>query len=188
MKILVVYYSYTRSNAILARRLQKTVGADLFEIEEVKRRTGFTILLDLIFNRRPAIKATPVSVKDYDHVIFIAPIWASRVAAPLAAFIRNEKDNIRRYSFLTLCGGVDGQKEKIVRQLAALSGKDPAFVTELWLKSLPMPKEKRDRIKWNQGYEMDDTDLKFFESRIQAFLNMSGIRHGEDVAVQERGH
>lgn len=189
MKTLIVYYSYTRSNETLAVRLQNKIGCDVLKIEETKKRTPFTILLDLVFRRKPDIRTSACDVREYDHVILIAPIWAAKIASPLVSFIAAEKGNIRRYSFITFCGGVDGQKEKIVKQLTALVGNPPAFVTELWLKNLPMTKEKRETIKWNEGYKMDDMDFRFYEPRIETFLNMSGVPHDKDDKIlHAQGH
>jgi len=176
MRTLIAYYSLTQSNENLALRLQKKIGCDILKIEEHGKRTTLTILLDLLFNRKPAIKTKPCSVKVYDRVILIAPIWAAKIASPLRSFIEQEKVNIGRYSFLAFCGGADGQREKIVRELVELVGKKPACVFELWLKDLPLPREKKDSIKWNKGYIMDDRDFKFFEPKIDAFINASGVR------------
>ena len=188
MKTLIVYYSFTESNEVLALHLQKRVGCEILKIEELKRRTLLTILLDLLLKRNPAIKTRPCSVHDYDHLILIAPIWGAKVASPLKSFILRERANIKRYSFLTFCGGVTGQKEKIERQLTNLSGKDPVNVTELWISDLPMTKEKRASIKWNEGYRMSGDDMKYFESKIEAFLGLIGVGQAENLkAIHEYG-
>jgi flavodoxin len=53
MSTLIVCYSFSGNNRVLARFLQVRLGADLQEIEEVKPRTGFAILLDVLFKRSP---------------------------------------------------------------------------------------------------------------------------------------
>ena len=55
MKTLIAYYSFTHNNEVLAKDLQKKLNCDIHKIEEPGKRTGFTILLDLIFNRNPEI-------------------------------------------------------------------------------------------------------------------------------------
>lgn len=181
MKTLIAYYSYTGSNEDLARRLGKKISADLLKIEELRRRTPFRILFDLLFDRKPAIRTEPCALKVYDHVIFIAPIWAGRIASPLISFIAGEKENLRRYSFLTFCGGVEGQKVKLERQLGRVTGKSPAYVSELWLKNLPLTDEKRKALEWNKGYIMSDEDFRFFESKVDTFLSLSGVSLNKDI-------
>lgn len=177
MKTLIVYYSHTFNNEKLAYQLQKILKCDLLKIEELKKRTGFTILMDLIFNRKPSIKVYPYYLKDYDHIIFIAPIWAGKIATPLQTFLLNEKANIHEYSFITLCGGSGGgQHDKIQRELATLMGKEPLKVTELWINDL-LPPGQKDTIKYTSGYRIPDDDFKIFESQIQHFL--------DDVLVHE---
>lgn len=178
MKTLVVYYSHTLNNAKLARKLQEKLDCDLLKIEELKKRTGFTILLDIVFNRRPAIRATHYSLHDYDKVIFMAPIWGGKIAAPLKTFLHQEKDNIGHYSFLTVCGGVKGQKAKIIIQLRELTNKEPDNVTELWINDL-LSKEKKDTIKYTSGHRVDKDDLTFFEPAINKFLHAIGISFAE---------
>ena len=188
MKTLIVYYSFTESNEVLALQLQKRIGCEILKIEELKLRTAFTIMLDLLLKRNPAIKTRSCSVIDYDHLILIAPIWGAKVASPLKSFILREQKNIKRYSFLSFCGGVAGQKEKIEKQLTNLSGKKPVKVTELWISDLPMTKEKRASIKWNKGYRMNRDDMKYFESNIDAFLELSGVAEAENLnTIHEYG-
>jgi flavodoxin len=183
MKTLIAYYSFTKSNETLALYLQKRIDCDILKIEDARKRTVYTILFDLLFNRKPAIKTSTCLVGEYDHVILISPIWAAKIASPLATFIRSEKQNIKRYSFISFCGGGEGQKDKIVKQLTNILGKSPAHEAELWLKELPMPKEKRDDLKWNSGYIMEDDDFKFFDSRIDSFISMSGVPRRKDRGI-----
>jgi flavodoxin len=174
MKTLIVYYSYTQNNEQLAKKLHRKLGCDILKIEELKRRTRFSIFIDLIFNRKAAIKTNPCSLRDYDQVICVAPIWAARIPSPLKTFLLAEKNNIKRYSFLTLCGGVIGQKEKIEKQLTATLGKKPSSLAELWLNDI-LTKEKKATIKNTIEYRVDQKDLALFEPTINDFLSKDGM-------------
>lgn len=177
MKTLIVYYSHTYNNEKLAHQLQKILRCDLLKIEEFKKRTGFTILMDLLFSRKPSIKVYPYYLKDYDHTILVAPIWASKIATPLQTFLVNEKPNIHEYSFITLCGGGGGgQHEKIQKELATLVGKEPLKVAELWINDL-LPPNKKDTVKYTSAYRIAEDDFKVFETQIHHFL--------DDVLVHE---
>lgn len=171
MKTLIAYYSYTNNNQKLAFQLQKTLRCHLLKIEELKKRTGFTILMDLMLNRKPPVKVFPYNLKEYDHIIFVAPIWAGKIASPLKTFLLNEKSIIREYSFITLCGGGGGhsQIEKIQKELATLIEKEPLKVGELRINDL-LPPKKKDTIKYTSGYRIADDEFKVFENQINNFL------------------
>src|SRR5688572_9053436 len=142
MKTLIAYFSYSGNNERLALELKKMLNCDTLKINEVKKRYGFSIFLDVLFNRTPRIQDHGKNINEYDHIIFVAPIWASKIASPLKSFLLLEKDNIRRYSFISVCSGSKDQKPKIENELAALVGMPPIITTELWINDL-LPKEKK---------------------------------------------
>jgi flavodoxin len=182
MKNLVAYYSFTQNNEKLAIEVQKKLNCDLLKIEEKSKRTAITIMLDLLFNRKPAIKPTPVQVKDYDHVILIGPVWASKVGTPLKSFLLAERNNIHQYSFLTLCSGVAGQKEKLAQQLTALAGKAPIHVAELWINDF-LPEGKKNTIQYATRYRIERKDIKALNERIDNFLSATGLPYFTSGAV-----
>src|SRR5689334_6384513 len=136
MKTIVVYYSLSANNEALAREMKARLGCDLLHIEEVKSRSNFTILMDLIFHRDPEIYDPDVMLDDYSVVIFIAPIWDAKIASPLKTFIKMQKGRIKNYAFITICSGREGQHQKITDQLTALILKKPIVVTELKVNDL----------------------------------------------------
>jgi hypothetical protein len=165
MKTLIVYYSLTENNEKLARMIGNELKCEILKIEEFKKRTWLTIFLDIIFNRLPSVKTAPYSLANYSHIIFIAPIWAAKIASPLRTFIRNEKLNVTSYSFITLCGGAKGQLEKIMVQLTGMLGKAPYAVAELSIQDV-VPKGK------NPGnYRVSDRDLQVYKQKIDDFLH-----------------
>lgn len=177
MKTLIVYYSYTRNNELLAYELQKRLGCDILKIEESKARTGLTIALDLLFNRNPKLKDHNLSLKDYSNFIFIAPVWASKIASPLRSFLSKEKKYIRSYSFISLCGGIKGQVEKLEKEIERIVGVKANQIKELWINDL-LSEDKRDTIKYTSGYRVKPEDVKKFGFKIEEFLH--------DQLVQER--
>ncbi len=170
MKTLLVYYSHTNNNKVLAGELMKRLGCTVLRLEERKRRTGFTILLDLALNRLPVLKTYPDSMRDYELVILLAPVWAGKVAAPMKSFLEQEKFNIQKYSFITLCGGAPGQDIKLKGELTKILHKEPFRLTELWVNDL-LPEERRNTIKYTSGYRVIPPDLEFFKAKIKQFVN-----------------
>ncbi len=169
MKTLIVYYSFTHNNEFLAKELQRKLNCDLYRIEERKKRSGFTIMLDLIFHRKPAIKPYPYPIGSFDHCIFVAPVWAGNVASPLKTFLSEHKYFIKDYSFITVCGGYPGQKDKLTRGLTQLVEHEPKAVQELWVNDL-LPDDMKNTIKFTSGYRLQEQDLWVFESQITTFL------------------
>lgn len=169
-----MYYSYTQNNEKLAFQLQKKLGCDLLKIEELKKRNRSTIFFDLVFNRLPPIKTNYHNLKDYNQVIFVAPVWRRKIATPLKTFIVSEKQNIEHYAFITVCGGEEGQREKLTKQLTDLTGKKPEVVTELSLKELFMQSTEKTEV-YLPDYVLEDKDFKFYNGQITEFLSKSAM-------------
>ena len=172
MKNLIVYYSFTKNNEKLAYYLRSKLNCDSVKIETVKKRTGFSILLDLVFDRKPEIKPAPYYLRDYDHIIFIAPIWASKIAMPLKSYLMDQKSSIRSYSFISVCGGRPGQKEKIFNELSRVIGKQPLRVDELSINDLIHAKD--ETIKVTSSYKITPNDFVLFETEVSKFLDKIG--------------
>lgn len=171
MKTLIVYYSFTQNNEKLAKRLRDLLNCDIVKVETVKKRSGLSIMLDLMLNRKPVIKPVPYYLPDYDHVIFVAPIWAGRIAMPLKTYLIHEKANIQRYSFISLCGGRPGQKEKIQQELHSILDIAPDNLIELWINDL-LPPDKKDTIKFTSGYRITPDELVQFEKNFEPIIRM----------------
>src|SRR5690242_15926601 len=105
MKTLIVFYSFTGNNEKLTAYLQGHIGCDVSKLETMKKRTGFSVFLDIVFSRKPVIKSITHNLKNYDHVIFSSPIWAGKIAMPLNSFLGDNAKDIKDYSFITVCGG-----------------------------------------------------------------------------------
>ena len=168
MKTLIAYYSNTHNNEILALDLQKKLACDILKIEEMKQRTGMTIFLDLVFARTPKLKQHGVILEPYGNFIFVGPIWAGKIASPLRAFITAEKKYIKRYSFISLCGGAKGQAEKIKKELMAILTLQPKTIKELWLSDL-LVAERKNSIKYPSGYRVVSADLENYREKLTSF-------------------
>lgn len=169
MKTLVVYYSLSSNNELLAKEIARRLSCDILKIEEVNRRTKFTILFDKVFSRIPKLKSYDIDLSEYRDFIFISPIWAGAVASPLKAFLMREQQHINHYSFISVCGGREGQREKIVEELMNLTHQDPEKVTELWITDL-IPSEKREDIEFITRFKFSEDAIASFESKIEDFL------------------
>jgi len=162
MKTLIVYYSFTGNNGLLAAELKKRLNADLYEIKEVQQRTAFTILFDIVFNRTAKIQQPAIATGQYHRVILLAPVWNARIATPLKSFIQSQKDHLSEYALVTVCGGRPGQQELLEQQLTKFAGKPPLQVIQLALNDL-LPQERKRVAKNGTSFKIEQPDLKYFD-------------------------
>lgn len=171
MKTLIVYYSLSSNNEVLALELQRRLDCDIFKIEEPKPRTKFTILFDRVFNRTPRINKYMLPLETYHDFILVAPVWTSGIATPLKTFVLQEMQHINHYSFISVCGGGrDGQVDKIENELTMLIQQEPEKVTELWIADI-IPPEKKEDIDYISRYRIGTSDLEAFNDKIEDFLH-----------------
>jgi len=123
MKTIIVYYSWTGNNALLAESAAAGLNADAFRLVESEPRTMKTIILDMLFQRKPKLQALPEHIEDYDLVIFMGPIWMFHVPAPLRSCFCHLKSRIRKYAYVSLSGGALGPNPNISRELVKRLGK-----------------------------------------------------------------
>ena len=182
MKTLIVYYSHTGNNDLLANEVCTRLDADLLRIKEKKHRNMFRIMLDLLFDRRPQILVDKVEWRRYDHVILMAPIWNLHIAHPMKTFIEQAKAHLRDYSFVTLCSGREGQEENIQHQLEQLTGRHPVAIAEMRIIDL-LPPEKRTDAKEIGKFKLTDANLAKFAPKVDRFIQ--AIRAEEAIEYEE---
>jgi hypothetical protein len=166
---LIIYYSYSGNNKLLAEHFSRELDAPAVPILEKERRNGFTIFLDVFFKRNPEVMPLSVSLSDFKHLIFIAPIWNGKIASPLKSLLQNQRAEIKSYSFLTISGGYEkkDQLDKIRIELKKLTGLEPASLYELDISDL-FPQSQRKNIRKISGYHVRPEDLaNSFKLKIQ---------------------
>lgn len=175
MKPLIVYYSFSGNNEFIAKLLKQKLNCDIRKVEEVKKRTGITILLDVLFKRKPKVREPEIPLTQYDKIILVAPVWNGRIASPMESFIEMEREHFKTYSFLTVCSGAEGQIEKVTDELYRLALKNPDTVAELKINDL-LPPEQKGKIIYATPYRIKEKDMPVFEKRIESFLWAIGAR------------
>ena len=178
MRTLIVYYSFTGNNKALAEKLQHRLNADILRIEEDRKRTNISIFLDMIFKRKPKLKKYNFLPFAYNHLVIVAPVWAGNVSTPMQRFLELEKGVIKKYSFVSLCGGLAGQKEKIAEHLFSTTGRRPEFVMELWLSKLTSPDSKNQ-----PNYRIKGHDWKTFDADIDRFIADVNPEVAEQIGI-----
>lgn len=172
----IVYYSHFGNNEKLALNLKDRLNCDIHKVSEVKSRKTISILFDYMFEKDSKLTASDINLEKNDMIVFLSPVWASKIAAPLRTFIEKEKTHIKQYCFISLCNGIKGQRDKLIQELSAISGKAPAAFAELWINSL-LPVEKQNKIKHTFNYRVSDNELKRFNNEIQSFIEVIKDRY-----------
>lgn len=170
MKLLILYYSRTGNNRILAKYLADKIGADIEEIRPIRTFKLLGFLLDFFRNRRPTIVTITKSPKNYDHTLFIAPLYDMGLAHPMKTVLIQLKGQLGPYSFVTFCGYErDGQTKHIHGELLDLTGIAPAYVQELWVEDL-LPEDQRENVMKVSGYKVKETELEEFADSISQVI------------------
>lgn len=171
----VAYYSLTGNNELLANRLAEKLRCGLVRINETSRRTTLKTTIDLLFGRLPRIERIEASLDAYDHVVMVAPVWASKLASPLSSFIARERHQLPEYSFITLAGYErPGQAESVLTELSRRVGRRPRAFRELIVSELVAP-ESRQRIGVGTPYRIREDELERYDPAIDEFLNAAGF-------------
>jgi flavodoxin len=170
MKPLVVYFSHSGNNRLLAEHLATRLACDSCPVIEKRRRSMITIFMDMMFNRRPAIEPIACKLADYDRIILVAPIWGSKVANPMKSLIEQQQASLPGYAFISLCGhGTPEQEATITQELTTLTGHRPLAIAELRIREL-LPDALKEDVKAITRYRATLEDLATFEPRIDHFM------------------
>ena len=161
MKIAVVSYSHTGNNARFADHLSRALNADAIELSTQHPVNYGTITLDLIFQRKPAIRFSGDQLKPYDLVLLVAPVWMGQVAFPMRRCLDALQALACPYGFLSVCGGADGNNPNLTRELTRRAGRAPAIVLEQHIRAL-LPQEPAPTRDDTSAYRLTDEDCDRF--------------------------
>lgn len=122
MRTVILFYSFTGNNRLLAETLGRRIGCPAVEVVEPRPRKPLRILLDMALRRFPRIE--PVILPDHDRLIVIAPLWNRWIAHPMRAALRELGCGIGAYAFVSLSGGErPGQVHSVDDQLVKLTSR-----------------------------------------------------------------
>ena len=135
-KVLAVAYSYTGTSRCLAQLLVAQQQWTLAEVREAHPRSGVSgtwrCLLDSIFSRCPEIRYDGPNPREFDAVVLVSPIWASRLAGPMRSFVAVHRASLRDVAVISVKGG-RGALNAVATEVSRLIGYPPlmnaAFTT-----------------------------------------------------------
>jgi flavodoxin len=169
MKAIVISYSLTGNNEAVSARVAEVLAAKHVKVKESKPRSNGTIILDILFNRTPAIHPMIDNVEDYDLVIFMGPVWMGQIATPLRGYFKQLREKIKNYAFISVSGGSDGDNPRLGDELFKRLGKKPLKLIDLHIADL-LPKSPRPIRKDTSDYRLTENDVKNLSTRIVELL------------------
>ena len=172
MKTLVVYYSLSGNNRLVAEAISERLGCEACELHPIKPRTKLDLLLDSFLYRTPPNKQVPHDIGAYDRVILVATVWNARLAAPMRTFARRFGGYLGNYSFITACGGRPGQATRLHRELTRFIGRGPRQLVELEAQQL-LPPAMRKGLNASK-YRLHAQDMVSLAPQIDRFIEAIG--------------
>ena len=171
MNIAIVSYSYTGNNDMFAACVARDLLATHIKITTQKPLTMRNIILDIIFTRTPKVQPYPNSLKQYDLVLFFAPIWMGHIASPLRAYLHYLKSNPQAYGFFSISGGAAGENPKLFAELLKRTGIKPVIVLDLHIKDL-IPQNLNPTRNDTSAYKISETEASLLSSAAIKEINL----------------
>ena len=145
MKALVVYYSRTGNTKHVAEMIAEELKADLEELVDKRGREGFLRYLrsgrDAIREKTTELKSLQHQPGDYDLIFVGTPVWASRPAPAVRAFL--ESQNLSGKKVALFCTMASRGEETTFSTMRTLLSQ-AEVVGQL---AVAMKKEQRSQIK-----------------------------------------
>jgi hypothetical protein len=91
---LVIYYSLTGNNRIVAAELGNAFGCERLELTSMRERTGFwkvNCVIDQLFDRDDLPGPVKLDASQYNPIIIACPIWIHRLASPMRTFLDHKR-------------------------------------------------------------------------------------------------
>ncbi len=112
-RLLVVFHSRSGTTRRIAHAIAESLGADIEEIADLKKRTG---LFGYLGAGRDAMRraCSPIgeptrNPADYDLVIVGSPIWVGRMSSPVRSYLTRYRGQFKAAGFFCTCGGKNNE-------------------------------------------------------------------------------
>jgi len=127
MKILIVFYSRTKTTKKVAQEMANSLQCDIEELIDTKKREGALAYVaagrDAITKTLAKIQETKYDPSDYDIVIIGTPIWAGTLSCAIRTYLNDQKDKLNNVAVFCTKGG-EG-KPKIYNEIKNTFGLKP---------------------------------------------------------------
>jgi len=125
----IIYYSRSGTGRMAAERLAEMSNWPLYEIRDDNARIGLSgdirCVIDTLIGRHPPIHYEGPGLDSFDDVILISPVWLRSLAAPMRAFLRHHRREIKNYTAILVLSGYGGLQT--LDEMATIIGMKPRF-------------------------------------------------------------
>jgi flavodoxin len=138
MKTLLVVYSRTGITKTVAKQIASKLNADIEELVDMKKRTGWWGYLragsDAVRKKKTTITQIKYNPESYECIILGTPVWAGTFVPALRTYINEHKDILsnKKLFFLATMGAKEPQNAFI--DIEKLIGKKPRATLALQAK------------------------------------------------------
>jgi hypothetical protein len=153
MKTSIVYCSFTGNNAKLANAIAQKLNADCIELKETRKRTVFTIVLDVFLNQTPKIQSIENQLDQYEYLILIAPVWFGKIGTPLRSVFQYIKGKNKTILLVSLSAGADGINFGLESEITKRTGTVPNVVINQLISDL-LPDDPKPNRKMLDEYKI----------------------------------
>lgn len=166
MNIVIISYSYSGNNSAFAGCVAKKLSAEHIEVSLEKHTSLFgTVMMDMLFGRTPKVKPAPDLIKQYDLVLFAAPVWMGSAASPLRAYFNYLKEYPVPYGFLSVSGGADGGNSRLAEELLKRTGQKPVLLIDMGIADLLSARNGGAKRADTSTYKLTAEDAEWFGNR-----------------------
>jgi flavodoxin len=111
-KNLIVFYSWSGNSRSLANNLRSIADGEIVEIMPAAPYTkNYSEMLEtarqeiaaIDAGNYPAVNTPVINIAAYEAVFIIYPLWWSRMATPMQAFLKNNSDKLRGKTLALIC-------------------------------------------------------------------------------------
>jgi len=139
MKSLIVFYSRKGTTKKIAELIGKELDADIEELIDLNKRTGF--IIGFLKCGLAATKEKLTDLKEpekdpslYDLVILGTPIWNKRMTPAIRTYIHNNKEKFKKVAFFCTYGGRGS--EELFNSMKELIGIEPISTLDITRKEI----------------------------------------------------
>ena len=151
MKTAIVYYSMSGNCEYTAKKIAKTMDADLIRLEPVKAYpdSGARKFLwggkSAVMGEAPALKPYHFKAPAYDRIIFGFPVWAANPTPPIRTFIRENEDKLRGKKFAAFACQSGNGAEKALAKLKKMLNADSLEAELILIDPMEKPAPEKDQ-------------------------------------------
>jgi len=135
MKTIILYYSWSGKTKTLAVKKAGETGADIEEIKEVKRPSGFGAFFigapKAMKREKTEIKPISANIESYDQIIIMAPIWASHPAPAFNNIVELIPSGKKIELFMVSAGGGTKKTQQKTTELFTIRGCEVVSYTDI---------------------------------------------------------